>query len=61
MPGHIIQDPKMLLVIVGNSLELHLLDVCPKRRAFDVEYDCDHILVTLLPLRKAMGRNSLFI
>jgi hypothetical protein len=60
-PRHIIQDPKMIVIIAWNPLRCHLLDALPQGNTFNTEYDRVDILTELLPLRRSLMGDSLFM
>jgi hypothetical protein len=57
-PRYVIQDPKMMLLIVWNLLGFYLLDMFPQGRAFRTEYYCRTNLTVLLPLNRQVDERK---
>jgi hypothetical protein len=50
-----------MVTIAWNPLEFYLLDALPTGNTFNAEYHRVNILAELLPLRRLMGGDSLFM
>jgi transposase len=60
-PRHTIQGRKLMVTIVWNPLEFHLLDASPKGNTFNTEYYRVNILTELLPLRPKVHERRVVI
>jgi hypothetical protein len=60
-PKHTIQDKKMMVTIAWNPLGFHLVEVPPKGKSVNAEYDRDNILTEPIRFRPEAGERHLVI